>query len=60
MMPGNHRLDEMVELLGEGVGSHIPCTLLLRPLVGDLGGQVLTNLGIVAARLRDDVPSWRH
>jgi hypothetical protein len=49
----------MVELLGEGVDSRIPYTALLRPLVGERGGQVLTNLGVIATRLRDDIPSWR-
>jgi hypothetical protein len=59
MMPGGDRHSEMIELLGEGVDNPIPYTALLGPLVGDRGGQVLTNLGVVAARLRDDVPSWR-
>ncbi len=59
MMPDGDRHDEMIELLGEGVDYPIPYTALFGPLVGDRGGRVLTNLGIVAARLRDDVPSWR-
>ena len=58
MTTGGDRLDEMVELLGEGVDNRIPYTALLGPLVGDRGGRVLTNLGVVATRLRDDVQSW--
>jgi hypothetical protein len=59
MMPDGDRNDEMIELLGEGVDYPIPYTALFGPLVGDRGGRVLTNLGIVATRLRDDVPLWR-
>ena len=58
MMPDGDRHDEMVELLGEGVKNPIPYTALLHPLVGDRGGRILTNLGVVATRLRDDIPAW--